>query len=223
MKVLKKVFAFAIALTAIAMASSAMAADATYAVDNAGNATVTVNADISGTNQTTVAVVPTTFGDETEAVADDIYYINQGTTDEIKALLAAGVGLKNTLDVPAAFEVRVGGETQDVYAIPAVVPSIGDGSSNEELTQSGSVEGTSKLAFDGSLTVNGAGLTRLKFSLTAKEAGKDDLTAVFYSNDEGVVFDKNIASIFGTVTFGLEIDNVPAGVTVTLDAVDVVK
>ena len=218
MKIFKKVFAFAIALAAIAMASSAMAADAVY-----NNGVVTVPAaNISGQNQTAVAVVANTFGG-TSASVEDVYYINQGTTDEVDALLKAGLGLKANLDVPAAFQVRVGGEVNDVYAIPAVVTNLGNsGANNANLTIGGSDEGTSRLAFDGSLTVNGKGLERLMFELTAKEAGEADLKAVFYSDSKGVVFNKNIASIFGDVTFGLEIDNVPDGVTVTLDSVTAV-
>lgn len=221
MKVFKKVFAFAIALTAIAMASSAMAAtgNATYDSDNH---TFAADVDVTGiTSQATVAVVPTTFG-ENEADAADVYYINQDTPAAIAGELANGVGLK-TADiafVPSAFEVRVGGNgkaTYDTYRIPAYDVNVNSAVIDTR------VEGEAgSIGFDGSITLSGVELNNLKFYLTTSDTAEGiQANAVVSTADAEKVNFTKAASISGTVTFGLEVKGVPAGVTVGLTKVEV--
>ena len=226
MKVFKKVFAFAIALTAIAMASSAMAADATY-----DNGVVKVaNAGLTSELQTTVAVVDTQFG-KTDAApsADDIYYIDQDTAANINSKLATGVTLKTVADfTPSTAEVRVGGNgktSYDTYTIPNVVYN--EGYKTQEPAERGEADGepagTKRLGFEGTFKLNGGAVSKIKFKLIS--AGHDEALynseAQFDNTNELVNFIGELPSIVGEVSFGLEVAGVPEGVTVTLDAVTV--
>jgi hypothetical protein len=188
MKVLKRVFAIAISLAAICVATSAFAADATY---DAETATIALPEaaiqEIQGmTGQVTMAVVPNNFGSGSNS--EDIYYINQGTAADM-ADKAASIGLKGALSVPANYQVRVGGQDASMVAhnIPAVA-FVFEGSQT--------IVGEDRVGVKGTITVN-AGINNLKVLL------KDgDVTGSYDWN--GI----NIASANGaTFTFGLEIVN----------------
>lgn len=224
MKVLKKVFAFAIALTAIAMATSVMAADgdATYAFDGT-NATMAATTGLTGDAQTTVAVVPKTFGAD-NAKADDIYYINQDTAANIAAALEAGVGLKGELNPVSGFQVRVGSNGSVLtYEVPSYVVDEDINSEEPVVEITNGVGTTYRYGFDGKITLNGTALNKILFTLSTNEEGVVNNTVTISTDDndaEKINFVNNkIASMVGDVEFGLEISGVPAGVTVTLDSV----
>lgn len=115
MKVFRKMFALAVSVAAIAMATSAFAATAEY---DATNVLVKV-ADTSVLNneagQATVAVVPTNFGENgTDA---QIYFIDQNTADVIAENLEAGLKIKDAITVPTDYQVRVAGTNTAMQAI----------------------------------------------------------------------------------------------------------
>lgn len=188
MKVLKRVFAIAISLAAIAMATSAFAA--TY-----DSATATIELDAneiaefsSVEGQVTMAVVPENFGAQTAST--DIYYINQGTAAEI-ADIADEIGLKGAFETaPAGFDVRVGG--QNIAPVKSYdIPEYAFKSATAADT---TIEG--RVGVIGKIQVN-AGITSLRVLL------KDGETEGFY-DWTGL----NIASVNGAeFTFGLEIVN----------------
>lgn len=105
MKVFRKMFAFAVTVAAIAMATSAFAATAEYDASNVLVKVADTSALDAETAQATVAVVPTNFG-ETDA---EIYYIDQDAVATIKANLVSGLAVKEAITVPADYEVRVAG------------------------------------------------------------------------------------------------------------------
>ena len=187
MKVFRKVFAAAIALTAIAMATSAFAADATY---NAAAQTMSI-ADTSAFKdyeQATIAVVPTTFGGND---ANEIYYINQGTGAEV-ATIAANIGLKGALNAPTNYEVRVGGEGDYLtYNVPKA-----------QFVAGGKVEAVegveNRVGVTGKFTVN-AGITELVIKLVDDNA--DGLEGSYTWPELSAINSVNGA----TFTFGLEI------------------
>ena len=189
MKVLKRVFAIAISLAAIAVATSAFAADATYDAANQKIALpeAAIESIESMTGQVTMAVVPKTFGAGSNS--EDIYYINQGVAADM-ADVAASIGLKGALSVPTNYQVRVGGQdaAMTAYDIPAVTFV------DSTLVTDDDVE--DRVGVMGTITVN-AGVNDLKVLL------KDGDVAGVY-NWNGI----NIASTNGaTFTFGLEIIN----------------
>lgn len=196
MKVFKKVFAFAIALTAIAMASSAMAnGTATYTSDHK----VQVAAIERTEGQTTVAVVNENFG-ETDASVEDIYYIDQDEAAVIASKLATGVGLKDkdSSFVASSLQVRVGGGNAiEYFDVPEYAYEI------PEPTEDVIVDGQRRLGVDGTVNVNGSSsVAALKFLLNDGTAD-----AEYIWN-----FDSAVNAIQGKVTFGLEINNVPESV-----------
>ena len=215
MKVFKKVFAFAIALTAIAMASSAMAADAVY-----NNGTVSVANTFSGTDQTTVVVVDSHFGEGDIDVAD-IFYIDQNTAENIGATLNSGVAINAPNFVPSTAEVRVGGngkDTYDTYVIPEfVAPTTFN---NESVTDPET--GKKVIGFDGTIVLNGATFNDIVFTLTSTEYAGEQFT---WKASDSAVFNKTgnatIANLVGNVTFGLEIAGVAAEYDVELVKIDV--
>lgn len=206
MKIFRKVFALTVALTAIA-ASSAMAAnEASY--DNG-----VITADVAYTDEVaTVAVVAKTYGQFADAAdATGIEYVNQG---DVKTLLANGIVTMNELPVASNYEVRVGADEAVVdYEIPDVKLDevVNEKSEAQE-------DGNKRLGFDGSFQVNGKDFTDILFLLS------NGAKAVEVSyNDAAWNNEFKIASMNGEVTFGLEVANVPAGVTVTFNGVELVK
>ncbi len=190
MKVLKRVFAIAISLSVICAAATAFAADATYDADKATIALASedIQKIESMEGQVTMAVVPKQFGSGSNS--EDIYYINQGIAAEM-ADVAAEIGLKDKLNVPASYQVRVGGKdtTMAVYNIPAIKF---EGSAPADITAEG------RVGVVGTLTVNG-GVQSIKVLLEDAVAG---LTGSYDWSDI------NIASANGaSFTFGLEIVN----------------
>ena len=218
MKVFKKVFAFAIALTAIAMASSVMAATGNATYDKA-NHKVAANVDVSGiSGQATVAVVPKDFGSN-DAAAADIYYINQDAPATIATDLVNGVGLKTAaLDfVPSEFEVRVGGGASvlDYEILPVVTNN--DFVAAPDKTE-GEPAGTKRVGHSGTFQFNGGTISKIKFTLSnGTETKVVDTSAL---GDAGK-FTGSLNSVIGTVTFGIEIAGVPTGVDVSLQSVTV--
>ncbi len=192
MKVFKKVFAFAIALTAIAMASSAMAANATY---NSDAKTVSLaQADIetiaAASGQVTIAVVHDSFGEnDTDTIVDNIAYINQGTGTDV-AGYAAAMGVKDGVILnPHAYRVRVGGLGDvQVYDIPATAVATVNAPNK-------SVEG--RIGFDGSIALDGKLVSKLIFTLNSGVDGAENI--------EWTWDNISIPNTIGTVTFGLEI------------------
>lgn len=203
MKIFRKVFALTVALTAIA-ASSAMAAnEASYE-----NGVIT--ADVAYTDEVaTVAVVAKTYGQFADAAdATGIEYVNQG---DVKTLLANGIVTMNELPVASNYEVRVGADKAVVdYEIPEVEY---DAKEAEPIVGE---DGKSRIGFDGSFQVNGKEFTDILFLLSN---GTQDVEVSY--NDAAWNNKFDITSISGEVTFGLEIANVPADVTVTFNGIDV--
>lgn len=202
MKVFRKVFAAAIALTAIAMASSAFAADGT-ATYNATAKTMTVvdaaTAPFASYNQATIAVVPYNFGGTD---ANEIYYINQGTGAEV-ATIATNIGLKGALNAPASYEVRVGGEGDYLtYTVPAVQFNNDSATITDDAV-------AGRAGVKASFAVNSE-IQKLIIKLIDKKNG--NITGSYEWQD------LNIANVNGaTFTFGLEIvgDRDLSGIEVT--------
>ncbi len=219
MKVFKKVFAFAVALTAIAMASSAMAADAIYS-----DGSVSVENDFIGEAQTTVAVVDSRFGENDTYSVEDIYYVNQDTAANIGDLLNNGVELlvNNVNFVPATTEVRVGGNDKDTYET-YYIQKLQDVTINTIAPDEDDAE--RRFGFDGTYQFNGGSISAIKFEL--ESLGHDgalyESSATVATNNDALVEQLlgRIPSAYGEFTFGLEVANVPAGVTVTLTGVTV--
>lgn len=221
MKVFKKVFAFAIALTAIAMASSAMAAETEKAVYDNGVVKVALAVSaLEGDDQTTVAVVDSHFG-EGDPDVDDIYYIDQDTATVIGAKLNTGVGLKLPTGTftPSTAEVRIGGANKsgyDTHTIPAVVTN-NDFVAAPDKTE-GEPAGTKRVGHSGTFQFNGGTISKIKFTLSnGPETKVVDTSAL---GDAGK-FTGSLNSVIGTVTFGIEIAGVPTGVDVSLQSVTV--
>ena len=200
MKVFRKMFAFAVTVAAIAMATSAFAATAEY---DSTNIKVSVD-DVSAlgeTAQMTVAVVPTTFsGNDAE-----IMYIDQDAADTIKANLADGLAIKEALTVPTDYEVRVAGTntamtTINFETIQGPTYSV----VGENLTSATAV------GFKGSFEYLGNAKT-VVLTLNDSVAGK---TGTLEWDLLG-----GIASTNTTITFGLEIQSETAmdmsGITIT--------
>lgn len=205
MKVLKRVFAIAISLAAICVATSAFAAaGVTY---DGVNKTIalpdTAIESIEGmTGQVTMAVVPKEFG--STSVSEDIYYINQGAAAEM-AVVAGSIGLKGELLVPTNYQVRVGGQDASVavYNIPELVFV---GSEAGENTAEG------KVGVIGKITAN-AGISNLKVLL---EDTVNSLTGSYTWNNI------NITSTNGaTFTFGLEINNNTADAALDMSGITI--
>ena len=218
MKVFKKVFAFAIALTAIAMASSVMAENGTATYTDHK---IKVDDIERASGQTTVAVVTNTF-DGTNS--DDIYYIDQDEASVIEANLKAGVGLKAKDEsfVASALQVRVGGGDEiEVFDVPAVQYDDSYKSQTPEKKPEDGKTDIYRIGLEGKFQMNGGTVNKITFVLKAAGEGHDTDK---YSNtalvDTGTVeFSGDYGSISGEVTFGLEIANVPENVTITLDSV----
>ena len=225
MKVFKKVFAFAIALTAIAMASSAMAAETEKAVyDNGVVKVALADSALVGDDQTTVAVVDSHFG-EGDPDVDDIYYIDQDTAAVIGAKLNTGVGLKlptGTTFTPSTAEVRIGGANKsgyDTHTIPAIVPPT---TFNEPAPVVDPETGKSTVGFDGTIVLNGATFNDIVFTLTSTEFEGQQFS---WRASDSDVYTKTgnatINNLVGTVTFGLEIAGVSSDYEVDLVKIDV--
>lgn len=218
MKVFKKVFAFAIALTAIAMASSAMAADAIYS-----DGSVSVENDFSSEAQTTVAVVDSRFGENDTYSVEDIYYVNQDTAANIGDLLNDGVELlvNNANFVPATTEVRVGGNDKDTYET-YYIQKLQEVDKDTVVPDEADAE--RRFGFHGTYQFNGGSINAIRFALTSEghDGALYNPTASVATNDALVEqLLGSIPSAHGVFTYGLEVANVPAGVTVTLTGVTV--
>lgn len=186
MKVFRKMFAFAVTVSAIALATSAFAATAEY---DSSNVLVKVadTSSLTEENQMTVAVVPKNFGETDE----EIYFIDQDEAATIKANLARGLAVKDALQNPANFEVRVAGTTMDMktFAIPAVAD-------DDEYEYIGGTDGK-PLGIKGTFQYNGTAKTVV---LTLKDASNDKTGSLSWDLLE------NIPGANGlTITFGLEI------------------
>lgn len=201
MKIFRKVFAITVALSALAMASSAMAANEASYENGVVKANATIEADVA-----TVAVVPTAFGLDTGA-SDAIKYANQGTGEAMAAALAEGVGLTEDVSVPSNYEVRVGANGAVTnYVIPKFEVANINTDTNPDLAD--------RIGFSGFVQANGAeAVKEIIFKLLSNIDGEASVTWV---NDLDEVY-----NLKGDITFGLEIANVPAGATVTLQGVEV--
>lgn len=187
MKVFRKMFAFAVTVAAIAMATSAFAATAEY---DSTNIKVSVD-DVSAlgeTAQMTVAVVPTAFsGNDAE-----IMYIDQDEAAEIKADLEAGLAIKEALTVPTDYEVRVAGTNMNMETINFQAVQ-----SPEYTVVGENLEAATAIGFKGSFSYNGNAKT-VVLSLEDTVAGKTG--TLVWDLLEGI-------NTNATITFGLEIQS----------------
>ncbi len=187
MKVFRKMFAFAVTVAAIAMATSAFAATAEYDATNikvkvADTTAMTENA------QMTVAVVPTNFAGNDA----DIMYIDQDAAATIKANLEAGLAVKEALEVPTNYEVRVAGTSMNMQTINFQAVQ-------EEEDDYEYITGEGALGIKGAFQYNGNAKTVV---LTLKDAKNNDMTGTLEWDLLG-----GIASSNATITFGLEIQS----------------
>ena len=197
MKVFRKMFAFAVTVAAIAMATSAFAATAEY-----NNGLVTVaDGSFSETAQMTVAVVPTDF----EGNDADIMYIDQDAAETIKAKLVSGLAVKEELEIPTNFEVRVAGTNMDMdtinfQAIQAPTYTV----VGENL------ESATAVGFKGTFQYNGNAKTVV---ITLNDSVANKTATVNWDLLEGITASNT------TITFGLEIQSAEAmnmsGITIT--------
>ena len=98
------------AAATLALSTTAFATEATYDSETNKVALELAAGDVNVTGgQMTVVVVPKTFGAD-EALAEVIYYINQDEFGDAFTAIIANMGLKGSLDNPAEYEVRIGGE-----------------------------------------------------------------------------------------------------------------
>ena len=151
MKVFRKMFAFAVTVAAIAMATSVFAATAEY---DATNKLVKVD-DISGLGnpaQMTVAVVKNTFNGNDA----DIYYINQDVADTIKDELVDGLAVKDELTIPTDYQVRVAGTGMDMETINFQAVQT---SKIENIEIVGGGTAVKAVGIKGEFTFNGGGTT----------------------------------------------------------------
>lgn len=191
MKVFRKMFALAVSVAAIAMATSAFAATAEY---DATNVLVKV-ADTSVLNneagQATVAVVPTNFGENgTDA---QIYFIDQNTADVIAENLEAGLKIKDAITVPTDYQVRVAGTNTAMQTI--------NFSSIQVISDVTKVAGSNATAvgFTGTFQYNGGTkAVVLKFT-DSNNAAAGEVSQVWDLTD---VLPNNVAA---GIIFGLEI------------------
>lgn len=117
MKVFRKMFAFAVTVAAIAMATSAFAATAVYDDADTNNPLVKVtDGEFTEQAQMTVAVVPTNFGEE-GTDAEDIYYIDQDEASVIIADLQSGLKIKDEIADRTGYQVRVAGTNTAMQTI----------------------------------------------------------------------------------------------------------
>ena len=197
MKVFRKMFAFAVTVAAIAMATSAFAATAEY-----DNGLVKVaDGTFSETGQMTVAVLPVEFG-STDA---EIMYIDQDAAETIKANLVNGLAVKEALTVPTDFEVRVAGTSMDMQTINfQTIQAPQYTVVGENLTAATAV------GFKGTFQYNGNAKT-VVLTLNDSVAGKTGTVNWDLLGE--------IASSNATITFGLEIQSETAmdmsGITIT--------
>lgn len=206
MKIFRKVFAITVALSALAMASSAMAANEASYENGVVKADATIAADVA-----TVAVVPTAFGLDTAASAD-IKYANQGTGEAMAAALAEGVGLTEELSVPKNYEVRVGANgAVDTYVIPAfVIPSADELAA---IVPDTSADYTDRIGLAGAFKANGVeSIKEIIFKLISEGINGEVVW------NEGI---EDVNNIVGDITFGIEFANVPSGATITLQGIEV--
>ncbi len=201
MKVFRKMFAFAVTVAAIAMATSAFAATAEY---DSANVKVKV-ADVSAlteTAQMTVAVVETGFDGTDDG---DIYYIDQDQADAIKANLQAGLAVKEALTVPTNYEVRVAGTSMDMQTINFQAVQ-----APEYIVVGENLTSATAVGFKGSFSYNGNAKTVV---LTLKDANNSNATGtVEWDLLDGI-------NTNATITFGLEIQSAEprdlSGITIT--------
>ena len=182
MKVFRKMFAFAVTVAAIAMATSAFAATAVY-----DNGLVKVTGTFDEDEQMTVAVITADFdGDDA-----DIYYIDQDAAETIKANLQSGLAVKTALVDPAVnYEVRVAGtdmSMQEIYF-----------NSIQVVEQPTRVEASnaSAIGFKGSFQYNG-GSKKVVITLVDDNADGRRGTLEWDLS--------NVGSFNAPITFGLEI------------------
>lgn len=191
MKVFRKMFAFAVTVAAIAMATSAFAATAEY---DASNVLVKV-ADTSAlteTAQMTVAVVPANFGESSTAA--DIYYINQDEAATIKSMLASGLAVKEAITVPANYEVRVAGTNMDMTTINFATVQEPEDEEYEIIGEN--LTAATAVGIKGTFSLT-AGVSTVYVSLNDSVAGK-----------QGVIeWDLSDIVTNADITFGLEIQS----------------
>ncbi len=126
------------AAATLALSTTAFATEATYDSETNKVALELAAGDVNVTGgQMTVVVVPKTFGAD-EALAEVIYYINQDEFGDAFTAIIANMGLKGSLDNPAEYEVRIGGEQ---LSEPVVFDIKSDGT-GEVTVIYGDVDGT---------------------------------------------------------------------------------
>ncbi len=188
MKVFRKMFAFAVTVAAIAMATSAFAATAEYDTEN-DLVKVADTSEMTETAQMTVAVVPTTFN----GAAADIMYIDQDAADTIKANLDSGLAVKEALTVPTNYEVRVAGTNMSMQTINFnSIQVVGDVTKVPEST-------AAAIGFTGTFQYNGGAK---KISLTFADSNN---TEAGERTKEWDLTDALPGSVSAEIVFGLEI------------------
>ena len=181
-------FAFAVTVAAIAMATSAFAATAEYDATNKLVKVANTSALDNETAQATVAVVPREFGENgTDA---QIYFIDQNTADVIAENLKAGLKIKDAITVPTDYQVRVAGTNTDIQVI--------NFKSIQVVEQPTKVEASnaSVIGFKGSFQHNG-GSKKVVITLVDNKANGREGTLEWDLS--------NVASFAAPITFGLEI------------------
>ena len=111
MKKMKRLVAIAAALScAVSVSASVFAADGTAEATYAeGFVTLSDTSDINSTNQWTVVIISAELADET-LDADDLLYINQGTSAD-SFWVVDGMGVKGGELAEGDYIIRIGGDT----------------------------------------------------------------------------------------------------------------
>ena len=202
MKVFRKMFAFAVTVAAIAMATSAFAATAVYdETAGAPNPLVKVadTAALAGeTGQATVAVVPTNFGEEGTTDAEAIYYIDQDDVEVIKTNLVNGLKIKGAIADRSQYAVRVAGTNTAMTQIEfaAVQP---DEDGYEIVGKVGKdLEEATAVGIKGTFKLNKANVQTVY--VTVQDAKNGNKTGV-------VEWDLSAFRTNADITFGLEIQS----------------
>ncbi len=201
MKVFRKMFAFAVTVAAIAMATSAFAATAVYDDTDTDNPLVKItDGEFAENAQMTVAVLPVGFGSSDDDA--DIMYIDQDAAEIIKEKLASGLAVKGELVNPADnYEVRVAGTNTAMQTIN--FEAVQEEEDYEYITGEGA------LGIKGSFNYDGTAKTVV---LTLKDAKNGDKEGSIEWDLLG-----GIAATNAKIRFGLEIQSTTrdlSGITV---------
>ena len=189
MKVFRKMFAFAVTVAAIAMATSAFAATAEYDATNKLVKVADTGMLEAEQGQATVAVLPVGFrGNDA-----DIMYIDQDSADAIQQKLEDGLAVKAELVNPAeGYEVRVAGTSTAMQTINFnSIQVVGD------VTNVTDQAITNAIGFKGSFQYNG-GSKEVTLYFSDSKTGATNVPYTWNLGDA-------ISSSNATIVFGLEI------------------